>query len=70
MPDHGGKCQLGPSFILESVTYVTRSVRHDKGPISHVIKGTNGNICEPFCVKSQAGKALLWRITTERDSVG
>ena len=26
MPNRGSKCQLGPSFILESVTYVTRSI--------------------------------------------
>ena len=70
VPDHRGKCPPGPSFILNRSTIVTSSVRHDEGPIGHVITGTNGNKHEPFCVKGRAGKALCRPIATDRGSVG
>ena len=70
VPDHQGKCPLGLSLILERLTNLTHTVRHDEGLIGHVITETNGNKHEPFCVQGQVGKALCWRIANDRDSVG
>ena len=33
VPDHQCKCPLGPRLILKRSTNVSRSVRHDEGPI-------------------------------------